>query len=264
MQDRYAGDVGDFSKIVLAKALCKHVGGPLGVLWYLYPSPEANNDGRHRDYFGHRNWEGCDEELQSVLHSIAHGDQRCVANLEASGILPPDTRYFAEPIHRCTPDRRRHDWFARALQAVQGSRTVFVDPDNGIAGPNHNIRARDGGKHITAEEIRHLAAHHPCLAIYRHFDRSAKHEVQIARKLTQLSHLVPVRTVQALRYKRISPRAYFLVSDADATECVARVCAELTTGPWERHFTHYPPDFANATNSSTDVSARQIQESHAP
>ena len=44
MQDRYVGDVGDFGKYGLLRALC---GGDLtlGVVWYLYPDEEANNDG---------------------------------------------------------------------------------------------------------------------------------------------------------------------------------------------------------------------------
>ena len=44
VQDRYVGDVGDFGKYGLLRALC---GGDLtlGVVWYLYPDEEANNDG---------------------------------------------------------------------------------------------------------------------------------------------------------------------------------------------------------------------------
>ena len=49
MQDRYAGDVGDFGKFALLRALCG--GRSLGVCWYRTDAAEEkNNDGRHLDY----------------------------------------------------------------------------------------------------------------------------------------------------------------------------------------------------------------------
>jgi hypothetical protein len=34
VQDRYAGDIGDFGKFALLKGLQKAIGGTLGVVWY--------------------------------------------------------------------------------------------------------------------------------------------------------------------------------------------------------------------------------------
>ena len=48
MQNRYTGDIGDFAKYGLLRALSK--GKRLGVAWYLYPDEEDNTDGRHIDY----------------------------------------------------------------------------------------------------------------------------------------------------------------------------------------------------------------------
>ena len=54
MQDRYAGDIGDFGKYGLLRALCgadEH--GPaleLGVLWYRVPNEDHKTDGRIIDY----------------------------------------------------------------------------------------------------------------------------------------------------------------------------------------------------------------------
>ena len=37
MQDRYAGDVGDFSKFAITIALHEEIGGSIGVIWYRFP-----------------------------------------------------------------------------------------------------------------------------------------------------------------------------------------------------------------------------------
>ena len=55
MQNRYTGDVGDFGKYGLLRALCLPEGdrGPalrLGVVWYLTSDESHNNDGRHIGY----------------------------------------------------------------------------------------------------------------------------------------------------------------------------------------------------------------------
>ena len=48
MQDRYAGDVDDYVKLALLRALAP--GRKLGVAWYLYPDEDHNADGRHVSY----------------------------------------------------------------------------------------------------------------------------------------------------------------------------------------------------------------------
>ena len=56
MQDRYAGDIGDYGKYGLLRWLCcadEHGAAfRLGLLWYLFNGnePDAPNDGRHIQY----------------------------------------------------------------------------------------------------------------------------------------------------------------------------------------------------------------------
>ena len=52
MQDRYAGDVGDFGKFGLLRTLCE-LNAPqlkLGIVWYLVPEESHNEDGKHTKY----------------------------------------------------------------------------------------------------------------------------------------------------------------------------------------------------------------------
>ena len=46
MQDRYTGDLGDFSKLGILRVL-QMAGLSIGVNWYLTPDENHNNDGCH-------------------------------------------------------------------------------------------------------------------------------------------------------------------------------------------------------------------------
>ena len=46
MQDRYAGDVGDFGKLGMLRCI-ENSGLCVGVNWYLVGNESHNNDGKH-------------------------------------------------------------------------------------------------------------------------------------------------------------------------------------------------------------------------
>lgn len=49
MQNRYTGDIGDFSKLGLLRAL-RNADLSIGLNWYLTPDETHNSDGRHVSY----------------------------------------------------------------------------------------------------------------------------------------------------------------------------------------------------------------------
>ena len=49
MQNRYSGDLGDFSKLGLLRHLSQ-TGLSIGLNWYLVPDEDHNNDGMHTGY----------------------------------------------------------------------------------------------------------------------------------------------------------------------------------------------------------------------
>ena len=64
MQNRYAGDIGDFSKFILLKKVFGDK--KIGLNWYLYPDEDHNNDGLYTNY-EYKN----DEEISKILTKIA-------------------------------------------------------------------------------------------------------------------------------------------------------------------------------------------------
>ncbi len=73
MQDRYAGDVGDFGKFSLLTHLFGHAHYKLGIIWYLFPDQTHNRDCGHIDVTESR-FVNCDkclcERLKTVLEKL--------------------------------------------------------------------------------------------------------------------------------------------------------------------------------------------------
>src|ERR1039457_5750770 len=99
MQERYAGDVGDFGKFGLLRHLCgetaqdKHPRMKAGVIWYRVGDETHNADGRHTPYLdrnprnGHR-LRACHEAVYDWLAAVVSDNRRSVAALERADLLP--------------------------------------------------------------------------------------------------------------------------------------------------------------------------------
>ena len=86
MQDRYTGDIGDFVKYGLLRAIkgCKR----LGVAWYLHPDAGPAGDGGHTDYLAQRpRWHHLDPRLFEALERIVSADDRSVQAVQRAGVL---------------------------------------------------------------------------------------------------------------------------------------------------------------------------------
>ena len=86
MQDRYTGDIGDFSKLGLLRAL-QAEGLSIGLNWYLTPDESHNGDGRHVGYLEKDAFRACDEELWLELKDIVEAGRRKARYLESERIL---------------------------------------------------------------------------------------------------------------------------------------------------------------------------------
>ncbi|MGT2465837.1 hypothetical protein ACVOMV_12900 [Mesorhizobium atlanticum] len=90
MQNRYAGDIGDFIKLGLLRALSG--GKRLGVNWYLYPDEYHNGDGGYTSYLlDPARWRVSDPELFDNLKGMVSAG-RSVQALHTS--LANETRFL--------------------------------------------------------------------------------------------------------------------------------------------------------------------------
>lgn len=211
MQNRYTGDIGDYVKYGLLRALAK--GRRLGIAWYLFPD-ESNRDGRHIEYLQDPTWRDRDERLFDTLKQIVDG-KRSVGAIEQSGILQGcefsnEILSVPKAMHGSARYRERCDWrsgwFGRVQDSLAECDLVFADPDNGLYDDG---KFRPGTiehwKRIPLHEARALAAGRPAI-IYHHNGRSKKHRDEVEYWLEQLGS-----NTLALYWGAWSNRTFFVV-----------------------------------------------------
>ena len=159
MQNRYVGDIGDYLKLGILRALSP--GYRLGVAWWLFPDEFHNGDGRHIGYLNRpEKWRHFDPDLFDILVGVVSSGQRNVRALEASDILPG--AIFADeviPSDGLLAQRRqaRHEWFVRMKDSLTGTDLSFVDPDNGIEPAGYSHGSAKAGESVLLSELRELA-----------------------------------------------------------------------------------------------------------
>lgn len=136
MQARYLGDSHDFLKYVLLRRAAAECGFKIGLNWYL-TNPEdlgeaGNSDGEKRHHLKGGVWENWDGTLLNCLKSFSDPNNRSIAKLETSGVLPEGSRFFGEHV----PLVERIEWHERAFKTLSYSDFVFLDPDNGFEVPS--------------------------------------------------------------------------------------------------------------------------------
>jgi hypothetical protein len=232
MQDRYAGDIGDFGKYALLRALSP--GRKVGVCWYLASAEgESNNDGAHTTYLEQpERFRHLDPKLFDVLkgyvHAVRRGKtERSVAQLEALQLLHGSARYHRTPVPRRSEGREA--WRNELVESMRGADLLLLDPDNGIEGKHLSHKA------AAFEELKALRAPGRTLVLYHHqtrFKGGAEAEVLALRgRLAEHGF----REVEGIRFRPYSSR-YYILLDA-APDLVARL--DALAGRWRDECVRY-------------------------
>lgn len=228
MQNRYAGDIGDYIKLALLRELGR--GRRVGVAWYLFPDEAHNSDGRHVSYLASpAKWRHLDPELFDALANVIVGE-RSVRSLQRNAGL--EAVFSMEPLamgslaarDRCS---ERSRWFKDATEVLRQCDLVFADPDNGIVDDaEYRRRQRTFGKQMPLSEALALAEGRPAV-IYHHNSRfKGGHDAEVNHWLRRFGD-----TALAIRSTAFSCRTFFVLNpDEEIREGVAAFCAR-----WSDH-----------------------------
>lgn len=226
MQNRYVGDIGDFVKLGLLRALSP--GYQLGVVWYLVADEAHNDDGRHTNYLnGINSWRSLDPVLFDSLARIVGRDDRFVTALEREDLLL-GCRFVSDPlptprIYTERPDARR-GWLERTTRAVADCDIVFLDPDNGLQPENFSATRKKSIKSVSFDDLASFRGKDRTLVVYHHqTHRKGGHEAEIDYNADRLRKN-GFEKVDALRARPYSPRVFFLLN---ATEEIRRRAAKF-------------------------------------
>ena len=206
MKDQYAGDVGDFIKLGLLRALFE--GRQLAVNWFLTPDDPATRDGRHVEYLAQENeeiWRNKDPDLYDFFRSMVKSGARSVIEMQKF-MYGEGREFYYSPIERASA---RSVWFASFVHWLTISDCLFVDPDNGISG----TAVAPSIKSISVDEVEYLLGTVKTLMIYHHQTRAkGGHLDEIERLGRTLAPDYTYRAACAIRAGRYSPRVFFIIA----------------------------------------------------
>lgn len=244
MNDQYVGDVGDFTKVALLQALGAARGEDgralrLAVLWWATRAAGGKSgDGRHLDYIHSTEFMAADGELVLGLRKVLSAGRR-IASLEESGLFPAETVFHGAPLDGqrgpLSRSELRARWLAEADAVARQGDVVFLDPDNGLAGPGRSVERANARKYVFEAEVRQLTRPTQSLVLYHHASRVGTHREQAQWLRDRLRALLPSHAAPVvLRAPRYSPRFYVVVP-ARAHEATVRAAVERRVGgPWAR------------------------------
>lgn len=251
MQDRYAFDIGDFSKCGLLRALMAgETARRLGVVWFAHHPIGAdakNNDGRFTDYLhpvasptkgrAAYDLQGSDPVLFEAFRAMAGAERpRTIAALEAAAPWPTGTRFASEIVPSGAKHHGRSEWFSRALDRIAGSDLVFCDPDNGVATAKMKDKRRSSPKHLLLSEAAELFHRGSSLVLYHHFGRASSHIDQAKDVASRIAQACPTaEKIVGLRFTRSSPRLYVVVFQPAHAEWLGSAAERMRESPWVRN-----------------------------
>lgn len=209
MQNRYAGDIGDYIKLALLRHIS--VGKKLGVAWYLYPDESHNFDGKHTHYLSEPGkWRHLDPVLFDALGKIIT-KERSIAALQGSDAL--NAIFASDPLTTADlPANERSNnrslWFENTQRQLSACDLVFADPDNGIVDNTEKRRRQKVfGKQMPLSEVTALARDRTAV-IYHHNTRfKGGHDAEVGHWLSQLGP-----NAIAVRANAYSCRTFFIVN----------------------------------------------------
>jgi hypothetical protein len=230
MQDRYAGDIGDFMKLGLLRWLAapSPFAQPhrLGVVWFRVADELQGADGKYVTYLDPSSAAGqdlrpLDPDLYDRLRKLVASGTRSVAALVASGVLPAGTAHFDQelsfadlaPTDRAARTVRRERWFHEAMVAVDQCSLVFVDPDNGLRRDDHSVPSYRNlaEKHTYLSEVGRLLERGQSVVACHHADRSESVAAQAESRMADIHDTLGVEPLAAVRASRGTARLFMVI-----------------------------------------------------
>ena len=200
MKNQYFGDINDYRKYGLLRAIIGASNLRTLVAWMLTPD-DQRADGNFVSYLEDpATWARHDSDLfWQLKEMLADGAPRHVGRMERSSLLS-GAKHFSETV----PDSAvaRSAWFQSLLKRSQGRDWVFLDPDNGLEVKSRPYGRKNSSKYLFWRDVEALWASGKSLLIYQHFTREVRADF-IGCKLGELGHAAPHSLLEAFATPRV-------------------------------------------------------------
>jgi hypothetical protein len=212
VKNQYFGDVNDYRKYGLLRALIRQGGVHVAVCWMLTPD-DGHSDGRVVRYLEQtKRWRHFDPELYDWLrHCVVDEGARDVCRMEQANLLPGAT--FYAPI---LPDDAagRSRYFERFWLKAEGCHLVFFDPDNGMEVKSRPYGRKRSSKFLYWRELAAAWRRGHSLLVYQHFRRERR-DAFIARMAGEMCERLGARQAYSLRTAHV---VFLLVAQEEHSE----------------------------------------------
>jgi hypothetical protein len=222
VKDQYAGDVNDYVKFSLLRALARVHPGTLQVCW-MRTARDGRTDGRRVGYLEDAaGLGGLDPAVFAALGGMVRSGRRSVVALQDTGVLPGATFYPGMLRDDATARVR---YFERVWRGLGREDLVFFDPDNGLQVRSVPHGRRNSCKYLFWHELERALGERRSVCVYQHFPR-VKRAAFVQRCLAELAERFPASGVFAVW----SPWVAYLVCGGPAAVGRMRAEAEALAG----------------------------------
>jgi len=249
MQDRWAGDVGDFFKLGLLRWLVSPSPDTqrhrLGVVWYRMPDEYHSPDGTSIDYLDPtspvgRDLRPLDPDLYDRLRHMVETGKRSISALATGGALPAGSVSYEHPLtlagvasrDPALRTERRHRWFDEAVDALDQCSLVFVDPDNGLQSDDASNRRSRSEKHASLSEIGRFLERGQSVVAHHHADRPDCVAEQAMSLMAEIRDQLGVDALASVQAARGTNRLYIVIPDDRHRSGLEARLRSLQLSPW--------------------------------
>ncbi len=214
MKNQYVGDINDYRKFGLIRALGNGNSERLsiGIFWML-TGDDDRNDGNLLSYLAEPGiWQQHDPILFEKLCDIVHTHKkRNVEIIALLGIIP-DAKFCAALI----PDdvALRKQIFADCIKDFSAQDLIFFDPDNGIEIKSKPEGRKDSNKFLYFSEIADAFRRDHSVLIYQHFPRIQR-DRYIAKRVAQLRQSTGCKSIFSFSTSFV---CFFLLAQSDRVD----------------------------------------------
>ena len=238
MKNQYVGDISDFEKYSILRALQMHTGLPLSVCWML-TDDDGSGDGRKLGFLDNaETYRARDPHVFDCLRRLVSDDRRDVAAVDDYGVLA-GANFYTPTLG--TGKTARDHYFERYFASLAPSSLVFFDPDNGIASQRLTAGAKNSAKFLFPAEIERAFRLGHSLVIYQHWGRVARNAA-IQFRFAQLQSLTGAAATSVVWGR--SRVAFYIVPQPDTAASMstaAEAVAVRWTEPDTLHHTRSAP-----------------------
>ena len=176
MKTQYIGDINDYRKYALLRALQRETGVSVGIHWMLTPDDESN-DGSKRAYLERRDrWRLHDPDLFDALSEFkTSGRQAQLRDVEQSAVMA-GFRFFSELV----PDdlQLRREVIRKGHKELADVDLVFFDPDNGLEVASKSKGKPGSAKYLYCDELAFTYRAGKSALVYQHYPRVERQQFE--------------------------------------------------------------------------------------